>query len=74
MPQMLAHLHTRYIILRMVRRMMTDPTVANQTWDPKDKVDTLIWDDCCIMTSELCATLWIRKPAVMAIIRKLGYR
>jgi transposase len=44
------------------------------TMENKDKFDALIRDDHLITTSELCAAIGIGKPAVMAIIRKLGYR
>jgi histone-lysine N-methyltransferase SETMAR len=44
------------------------------TTENKDKVDALIRDDRRITTSELCVAIWIGKPAVMAIIRELGYR
>jgi hypothetical protein len=49
-------------------RLATAVTTKN-----KDKVDVLIWDDCHIMTSELCTAMRIEKPVVMAIIRQLGY-
>ena len=44
------------------------------TTETKDKIDMLTWDDCHITTSKLCATTGSGKPAVMAIIRELGYR
>jgi hypothetical protein len=37
-------------------------------------VDTLIRDYRHITTSELCAAIGTRKPGVMVITRKLGYR
>jgi hypothetical protein len=46
------------------------PTTAVIT--TKDMVDALIWDDFCIMRSELCTTTGIGKLAVAAIIRELG--
>ena len=46
----------------------TTPTTEN-----KDKVDTLIRYDCCITSEQRAATAF-EKPAVMIIIRELGYR
>jgi hypothetical protein len=43
------------------------------TTETEDKVDALIRDDCCI-TSEQCFAIWFENPAVMIIIRELGYR
>jgi hypothetical protein len=34
----------------------------------KYKVDGLLWDDCCIMTSKLCTAVDAGKYVVMAII------
>jgi hypothetical protein len=42
--------------------------------ETKDKVGTLIHDDCHITTSELCSAIGIGKPMIVATIRKLGYR
>jgi hypothetical protein len=44
------------------------------TTETKDKIDVLMWDDCHIRTSKLCATTGSGKPAVTATIRELGYR
>lgn len=42
--------------------------------ETRDKVAVLIWDNYHITTSELCATIEIGTPVVIAIIRELGYR
>jgi len=42
--------------------------------ETKHKVAVLIWDNCHITISELCATLQVGKPVGIAIIRELGYR
>jgi transposase len=47
---------------------------AAATTETKDKFDALIRDDSPITTRELCTEIGIGKPAIMAIIRELGYR
>jgi hypothetical protein len=34
----------------------------------------LIWDDCRIITGELCLAVGIREPAVMTVIKELTFR
>jgi hypothetical protein len=44
------------------------------TTETKDKTDVLMWNECHITTSKLCATTGSGKPAVRATIRELGYK
>jgi hypothetical protein len=44
------------------------------TTENEDKVDADVGDDRRITASELCAAVGIGKPAVMGIVRELGYR
>jgi hypothetical protein len=65
------------VVLRAVKRTLeTGPRrglPALALTKTKDKVDALIRDVRRI-TSEQCAAVWFEKPAVVIIIRELGYR
>lgn len=66
------------VVLRAVKSTLEigprrgQPATA-PTPETKDKVDTPIRDDRCI-TGEECSAICFEKPAVMIIIRELGYR
>jgi hypothetical protein len=61
---MLAHLDFGSVILRVLKKDIGgrlcsgQPATALKT-ETKDKVDVPIWDDCHIMTSELCTAVGI---------------
>jgi len=66
------------VVLRAVESTLETGPLRNRpaktpTTETEDKVDALIRGDCCI-TSEQCSAIWFEKPAVMIIIRELGYR